>query len=244
MRNEEYKMLSGMDLALMAFPEERFCIQDILPKGLVILSSEMVAPARSLAMDMCLRVVNGDKLWKMEAGQGAALYMIHQNDLATTRNLIMDMTSRVPDDLYVGVMTENSLALALEGVESFVRHHSNAALAVIEANAQAEQYENAVYVPDNTVQQYIALKEFALAHGIAVVVILCSECYPVVRRKSENMICITDKADGHIDMCILDGDDREALIQVDVPLRAPRLWNVKLQPKLRRWVEENEADGP
>ena len=52
MRNDDYKMLSGLDLVMMEFPEEQFIIQDIVPKGLVILSSEMAAPARSLAMDM------------------------------------------------------------------------------------------------------------------------------------------------------------------------------------------------
>lgn len=36
MKNHEYKMLSGLDLAMMEFPEEQFIIQDIVPKGLVI----------------------------------------------------------------------------------------------------------------------------------------------------------------------------------------------------------------
>ena len=71
MKNNDYLELSGLELAMMEFPEERFIIQDIVPKGLVILSSEMAAPARSLAMDMCLRVVMGDKLWKMDTRQGA-----------------------------------------------------------------------------------------------------------------------------------------------------------------------------
>ena len=97
MRNDDYKMLSGLDLVMMEFPEEQFIIQDIVPKGLVILSSEMAAPARSLAMDMCLRVVTGEKLWKMDARHGAVLYMIHQHTLATVRNLITDMTVRIPD---------------------------------------------------------------------------------------------------------------------------------------------------
>ena len=47
MKNNDYLELSGLDLAMMEFPKEQFCIQDILPKGLVILSSEMAAPARS-----------------------------------------------------------------------------------------------------------------------------------------------------------------------------------------------------
>ena len=246
MKNHEYKMLSGLDLAMMEFPEERFCIQDILPKGLVILSSEMVAPARSLAMDMSLRVVKGESLWKMDARQGAVLYMIHHHTLATTRNLIMDMTVRIPEDLYVGVMTESSLDLALTGVKAFVRDHSNAAMVVIELNAPVEQYEDAVYVSADTVPQFQALKESAVEHGIAVVVILCAECFPPVHRKAEeaDMMCITEKADGHIDMCVLDGENAKALIRVDVPPMAPRLWSIAFNAKRQHWVEENASDRP
>ena len=56
--------------------------------------------------------------------------MIHQHTLATIRNLITDMTVRIPDDLYVGVMEESSLELALIGIKTFVQDHSNAAMVV------------------------------------------------------------------------------------------------------------------
>ncbi|MBQ8835625.1 MAG: hypothetical protein IJ001_12000, partial [Oscillospiraceae bacterium] len=71
MRNNEYKMLSGLDLAMMEFPEEKFVVQDLVPKGLVILSTELLATGRSLAMDMSMRIVKGEKLWKMDTRQGA-----------------------------------------------------------------------------------------------------------------------------------------------------------------------------
>jgi hypothetical protein len=244
MKNNDYLELSGLDLAMMEFPKEQFCIQDILPKGLVILSSEMAAPARSLAMDMCLRVVKGDMLWKMDTRQGAALYMIHQHTLATIRNLITDMTVRIPDDLYVGVMEESSLELALIGIKTFVQDHSNAAMVVIELNAPVEQYEDAVYVPGALERYFRALKDEALKHGMAVVVTLCSEYYPASYSKTQNedMVCITNKADGHIDMCILDAEDHEAILRVVTPPMAPRLWSVEFDTKRRRWEEENAGD--
>ena len=244
MRNDDYKMLSGLDLVMMEFPEEQFIIQDIVPKGLVILSSEMAATARSLAMDMCLRVVTGEKLWKMDTRQGAVLYMIHQHTLATVRNLITDMTVRIPDGLYVGVMEESSLELALIGIKTFVQDHRNPAMVVIELNAPVEQYEDAVYVSGELERYFRALKDEALKHGMAVVVILCSEYYPAAHSKSQNedVVCITDKADGHIDMCILDAEDREAILRVDTPPMDPRLWSIEFDTKQRRWVEENASD--
>ena len=241
-----YTEMSGLDLAMMEFPEEQFCIQDILPKGLTILSSEMVAPARSLAMDMCLRVVKGDKLWKMDTKQGAVLYMIHHHTLATTRNLIMDMTVRIPDDLYVGIMTEHSMIQAIAGVKTFVRDHSNAAMVVIELNIPVEQYEDAVYVSCDLEPYFRVLKEEALEHGIAVVAILCSDCFHLSQRKSEaeDMVCITEKADGRIDMCVLNGENTKALIRVDVPPVEPRLWSIERIEQFQRWVEENANGRP
>ena len=246
MKNNDYLELSGLDLAMMEFPKEQFCIQDIIPKGLVVLSSEMAAPARSLAMDMCLRVVTGEKLWKMDTRQGAVLYMIHQHTLATIRNLIMDMTVRIPDDLYVGVMEESSLELALIGIKAFVQDHSNAAMVVIELNAPVKQYEDAVYVPSALERYFRALKDEALKHGMAVVVILCSEYYMAAHSKSrsEDVVCITDKADGHIDMCILDAEDREAILRVVTSPMVPRLWSIEFDTKRRRWEEENAGDYP
>lgn len=246
MRNDDYKMLSGLDLAMMEFPEEKFIVQDLIPKGLVILSCELMDTGRSLAMDMSMRVVKGEKLWKMDTKQGAVLYMIHHHALATTRNLIVEMPHRIPDDLYVGVMTENSLELALTGVKSFVKDHDNVSMVVIEMRGMVEQYEDAVYVPAETLPQYMALREYALEHGIAVMVILSSDSYLVNRGKvsDEDLNCVTDKSDGHIDMCVLNGDNTEAMLRVATPPRDPKLWSAEYHRKKHRWEDESESDRP
>ena len=246
MRNNDYKMLSGLDLAMMEFPEEKFIVQDLVPKGLVILSTELLATGRSLAMDMSMRVVKGEKLWKMDTKQGAVLYMIHQHTLATIRNLITDMTVRIPDDLYVGVMTESSLELALTGVKSFVKDHDNVSMVVIEMRGIVEQYEDAVYVPADTLPQYMALREFALEHGIAIMVILSSDSFPVTHGKEsgEDLNCVTDKVDGHIDMCVLNRDNTEAMLRVVTPPRDPQLWTAGFHRKKQRWEEETENGHP
>ena len=62
--------MTAHDLMLKEFPLHRFCIQDLLPKGLSLLVSEKPEYAKSLAMDMCLRVASGSKLWNKEVQQG------------------------------------------------------------------------------------------------------------------------------------------------------------------------------
>ena len=236
-------MLSGLDLAVMEFPEEKFIVQDLVPKGLVIFSTELLATGRALAMDMAMRVVKGEKLWKMDTKQGAVLYMVHHHALATARNLIMEMSVRIPDDLYVGVMTENSLELALAGVKSFVKDHNNVSMVVIEMRDMVEQCEDAVYVPADTLPQYRALRETALENGIAVMVVLSSDTTQVKQGSMFNvdMKCLSDEADGNQEMWILNDENTEAILRVHTPPREPGLWSIGYQRKKRRW-EENTGD--
>lgn len=241
-KEHEYKMLSGLDLVMAEFPEDGFCIQDIIPKGLVIFTTDAMEPAQKLAMDLCLRVVKGERMWKMDARQGSVLYMIHQHSLASARNLILDMTARVPDDLYVGVMTEDDLDLALTGVRSFAEGYHNPVMVVIEMRDLVVQYENAVYVPQEMLPQFAALKEYALSKGIAVVVLMHANSCPAARGKKVHgdQVCVTDHADGHIDMCVVDHADRRAILQVDNPVRGTRLWDIWFSPKHSRWMEAAE----
>ena len=241
-KEQEYKMLSGLDLVMAEFPEDGFCIQDIIPKGLVIFTTDAMEPAQKLAMDLCLRVVKGERMWKMDVRQGSVLYMIHQHSLASARNLILDMTPRVPDDLYVGVMTEDDLDLALTGVRSFADGYHNPVMVVIEMSDLVVQYENAVYVPQEMLPQFAALKEYALSKGIAVVVLMHANSCPAARGKKVHgdQVCVTDHADGHIDMCIVDHADRRAILRVDNPVRGTRLWDIWFSPKHSRWMEATE----
>ena len=241
-KEHEYKMLSGLDLVMAEFPEDGFCVQDIIPNGLVIFTTDAMDPAQKLAMDLCLRVVKGERMWKMDSRQGSVLYMIHQHSLASARNLILDMTARVPDDLYVGVMTEDDLDLALTGVRSFAEGYHNPVMVVIEMSDLVVQYENAVYVPQEMLPQFAALKEYALSKGIAVVVLMHANSCPAARGKKVHgdQVCVTDHADGHIDMCIVDHADRRAILRVDNPARGTRLWDIWFSPKHSRWMEATE----
>ena len=241
-KEHEYKMLSGLDLVMAEFPEDGFCIQDIIPKGLVIFTTDAMDPAQKLAMDLCLRVVTGERMWKMDVRQGSALYMVHQHSLAAARNLLLDMTDCVPDKLYIGVMTQDDLDLALIGVQSFVEGYQNPAMVVIEMSDLVMQRENAVYVSREMLTQFTALKEYALSKGIAVVVLMHANSCPAARGKKVHgdQVCVTDHADGHIDMCIVDHADRRAILRVDNPVRGTRLWDIWFSPKHSRWMEAAE----
>lgn len=71
LKENNYSVLSGVELMMTVFPEQEFCVQDLVPKGLVFLTGEDLEPVRTMAMDMCLRVVKGERLWQMDARQGA-----------------------------------------------------------------------------------------------------------------------------------------------------------------------------
>jgi hypothetical protein len=241
LKENNYSVLSGVELMMTVFPEQEFCVQDVVPKGLVILTGEDLEPVRTMAMDMCLRVVKGERLWHMDARQGAVLYMIHRYNLAATRNLILDMSDRVPDELHIGVMPESSLELAVSGIQSFVEAHANASLVVLELCGIVEQCGNAVYVPVGMLRKYKDLQKLAHSHGIGVVVLLRTRIVPAVQGGNEpgDLVCLTEQADGHIDICVTDPKERRAVLRVDNPARGTQLRSVVYDPGQHRWMEEN-----
>lgn len=104
-----------------------------------------------------------------------------------------------------------------------------------------EQCGNAVYVPVGMLRQYKDLQKLAHSHGIGVVVLLRTRIVPVVQGGNEpgDLVCLTEQADGHIDVCVTDPKERRAVLWVDNPARGTQLWSVVYDPGQHRWMEEN-----
>ena len=202
MENKEFKAISGVELMMMEFPRQQYCVQDILPDGLSILSSENMDIAKSLAMDISLRVASGQELWDMESRKGAVLHLIHQDTLAVTRNQIMRMTRRIPDNLYIGVMTESSLPLAISAIPGFIEKHPDASLVVIELDDAVALVEGKLFATADTLLHYNRLKEMTEEYGIAVLVVLrqLSTTMRLFLENDEKPACISDIIDSGFNM--------------------------------------------
>lgn len=237
--SNELNAISGVDLMKMEFPRHQFCIEDILPKGLSILTSESMDNARTLAMDLSLRVTLGQELWDMESQQGTVLHMIHQDTLAVTRNRIILMTRPIPRELYIGVMTEDSLALAISSIPAFVKSHPNVSLIVVELESTVACVNEKLYAPGETLQHYNRLKELAAEYNIAILVTQQSvnSTFGLSAGSDDKVACISDAVDSHFHLCSLLYPANRASLKRTSRTYGNASWNIEYSWKTHRWDE-------
>lgn len=234
------KTISGAELMLMEFPQHQFCVQDILPKGLNVLFAENMDNARSLAMELSLRVSAGQDLWDMEVQQGAVLHMIHQDTLAVTRNRIITMTKRVPDDLYIGVMTEDTLALTLSAVPEFVKSHPGGSLVVVELEIPVACVSQKLYAPGELLLQYTCLKEMAEQNDIAILVVQreVSSSFALSDYTTDGAVCISDTVDSHFELDVSAYPGNQGKLKRVSRAYGNARWDIEYSAKTHRWAEQ------
>lgn len=179
--NPKINTMPAMDLMIIKFPQRSYCVQDIIPKGVSLLTAEHVEGLSWLALDLCVKVANGTELWNMESQQGSALYVTRKNMLAVIRNRIRSTGRRVPNGFYISVLPEGSLPLATEAVSSFADAHKDGALAVIELESPVVVMEHKAYVDPELLVHYQRLKELAEQLDLAMLVVQpsVSSCHGV-----------------------------------------------------------------
>lgn len=239
-QTEDFRTISGFDLMLMEFPQHQFCIQDVLPKGLNILFAENMDNARYLAMDLSLHVAAGQDLWDMEVKQGAVLHMIHQDTLAVTRNRIIAMTKRVPDDLYIGVMTEDSLALPLSAIPAFVKSHPGVSLVVVELETPVACVSQKLYAPGELLLQYTCLKELAEKNDIAILIVQrrVNSSFSLSDYTTDGPVCISDTVECHYELDMAGYPGNKGLLKRISRSYGNARWEIEYSPKTHRWEEQ------
>lgn len=239
-QTEEFRAISGMDLMLMEFPQHQFCVQDILPKGLSVLFTENVDNARSLAMELSLAVSAGQSLWDMESEQGAVLHMIHKDMLAVTRNRIIEMTTRIPEDLYIGVMTEDSLVLTLNALPVFVKTHPVASLVVAELEIPVACVYQKLYAPGELLLQYNRLRELAVQNDIAILVVqrAVSSSFALSEYTTDGAACISDTVDCHFELDVPAYPGNKGVLKRISRAYGNARWDITYSLMTHRWIEE------
>lgn len=197
--------ISGTDLKKMKAPKYGYCIEEILPQGLSILTCETVDYAKIIALQMSTHVAAGKEMWGKGVKQGAVLHMIHVDTLTLAENWLSVMTESVPEELLFGFMTEATLDLAIAGVPHFVEAHSDASLIVVELDAPVVVRKEKLYCAAESLPQYKRLKELADQYKVAVLVV----------QRSVNILKDTNIRSWKEAACISDVTDRQMILSLD-----------------------------
>lgn len=236
--------MSAHDLMLKEFPLHRFCIQDLLPKGLSLIVSEKPEYTKSLAMDMCLSVASGSKLWNKEVQQGAVLYITHKDTLPVTQGRIKAMVDCVPDDLHVGIMEENSIRNAVNLAQGFLKDHPSASLVFVELEDTVLTSSEGVSVLPDRQLDYSIMKSFAECNKLTVVLMHPSiaSARSLLHGFPAKSVNITEKLDSWFELQPYVLTESRAALRRTSRAFGNRGWKIKFDSQPHRWVRVKEME--
>lgn len=234
---KDLQAISGVELIRMKFPQNQYCIQDVLPKGLNVLFSVEMDCARSLAMGLALRVVEGESLWGKEVQRGPVLYMVHKDTLAATRNRLVSMTKRVPDALYIGVMTESTMELVLSAVPEFMESNPELSLVVVEVDTPVAYMSHTLYAPGELQQQYTSLKELAEENNITILIVQKDVQHDWSLRDYgvEKAVSISEEVNCCFELDLPSVYDNKSNLKRTSRIYGNDRWKIKFSRKPHRW---------
>lgn len=233
----DLQAISGVDLMRMEIPQNQYCIQDVLPQGLNVLFCVEMDYARSLAMGLALRVVEGERLWGKAVQRGPVLYMVHQDTLAATRNRLVSMTKRVPDDLYIGVMTESTTELVLSAVPEFMESNPELSLVVVEVDTPVAYTSRTLYAPGELQEQYTRLKELAQEKNITILIVQKNVQHDWSLRDYgvEKAVPISEGVDCCFELDLPSVYDNKSDLKRTSRIYGNDRWSIKFSRKPHRW---------
>ena len=243
-KEKNVSYMSAHDLMLKEFPLHRFCIQNLLPKGLSLLVSEKPDYTKSLAMDMCLSVASGSKLWDKEVQQGPVLYITHKDTLPVTQGRIRTMAERVPDDLYVGVLEESSIRNAVTLAQGFLEEHPNTTMVLVELEDTVLTSSEGVSVLPDRQLDYSIMKSFAECNKLTVVLMHPSiaSARSLLHGFPAKSVNITDKLDCWFELQPYVLTESRAALRRTSRAFGNRGWKIKFDSQTHRWVRVKELE--
>lgn len=110
----------------------QFCIDTLLPQGLIILAGPPKVGKSWLVLDWCLSISKGEKVWNYTTKQGTTLCICLEDNKRRLQKRLNVITDDVPRNIFFAT-SSCSLAEGLEEqIEDFVAEHTDTRLVVID----------------------------------------------------------------------------------------------------------------
>ena len=95
--------ISGHSLMTMNIQPIRYCIDQILPQGIAMLSGSPKTGKSWLVLEWCIRIAAGQPVWNFNTTKGTTLYPCLENSWSRVQSRISDITRDVPQNVFVAV---------------------------------------------------------------------------------------------------------------------------------------------
>ena len=149
----ELHTIDGATLLSSPMEPIRFVIDGLLAQGAYLLAGPPKKGKSWMALEICLAVANGERLWNLRVAQGDALYLCLEDNLNRIQNRLFDITDDAPPTIHFATMCSGIGEGLEEQIELFVQRHPDTVLIIIDTlqkvrkpqgdNAYASDYDDA-----------------------------------------------------------------------------------------------------
>ncbi len=146
-----------------------FAVEGLLAQGLFILAGSPKVGKSWLALELCLAVAKGEKLFDRNTTQGSALYFCLEDSYPRIQSRLYELTDEPSDKLYFSLKADTIGSGLEEQIIKFKSEHDNLRLVVIDTLQMVRNETESSYGSDYA--EIVPLKALAEQLGITIVLV-------------------------------------------------------------------------
>ena len=170
MTDNKLAVIDGETLVDLRLPPTRFCVQTLLPQGVIILGGAPKVGKSWLVLDLCIRIAKGESIWSLPTAQGTTLYLCLEDTQRRIQERLLTITDDVPANAFFAVASKTLADGLAEQIRDFVTEHPDTVLVVIDTFQMVRNGESDVpYASDY--QEILQLKQLSAELSISILLV-------------------------------------------------------------------------
>ena len=232
------KTVSSEELMKMSFPNIEFCIEDLIPKGLTVLTGPLWSGKSCLALDLCWRVAGNTPIWDLEVTPGDAHYIFMDDTMDRVVNRAKRINEGMPKEGRKICYTKgegHTMEQILEWLPRTLAQNPGTKFVVLDLA------ETLVYQPDQLwtnlygLEVYRKLKLYAKQFDIAIMAVQRCENRALKQTGWQQPINGYSMVDNVLHLDWRSRCNRTATLTGSGTLLGYREWELELSPEKLRW---------
>ena len=146
-----------------------FAVDELIAQGLYILAGSPKVGKSWLALQLCLAVAKGEKLFERETNGGTALYFCLEDGYERIQKRLYELTDEPSDKLFFSIMADSIGCGLEEQITKFKSVHDDLRLVIIDTLQMVRSETDSTYGSDYA--ELLPLKALAQQLGICIVLV-------------------------------------------------------------------------
>ena len=110
----------------------RFCVDTLLPQGLIVLGGAPKIGKSWWVLDLCIRIAKGEPVWNMPTTKGTTLYLCLEDTLRRVQKRLLCITDDVPANAFFATAAHKLSDGLCDEIRTFVKEHPDTRFVAID----------------------------------------------------------------------------------------------------------------